>query len=178
MSPYKLQPGETLVTSVEGMRRDRALIRRYGDLLLTDSRVVWVEKGITGDVLRDESYPLSEVQLKKERPRVSVKCHEQDDSLLKIVLSDRTLKFYFDSLDDDAVRDFTTSLDKMISNRDRRPDGAAIQSPRTRNQAPPSQAKTRGKCAFCGAPLRATAGKTVRCPYCGGEQLWRPDASA
>lgn len=46
-------------------------------------------------------------------------------------------------------------------------------SPR-RKEEPDRPRKASARCRFCGAPIKATAGRTVRCPYCDGEQEWNP----
>lgn len=214
MASYKLQQGETLYASLESIRMDTedALFPETGDLVLTDRRLVWVEKGIFGKVKSERGFSLSDITVSHGRARVDLKRDPGGSYALDVFLPGRKLSFSTSEKDLRSAVSFANELNHVVTGtladiyRMKKtgliqdgvnmfkeslgldPDlieelsvyepvpvpgpGAPARSEDGRQGGGTAPRKASGKCGFCGAPLKAAVGKTVRCPYCGGEQMW------
>lgn len=215
MASYNLQQGETLLDSLEGIRMDTegSVFDQSGDLLLTDRRLMWVEKGLFGKVKSQQSFPLSAIAVSQGRARVLLKRDSGGSYDLEVFLTGRKLSFSTDEDELGSTIGFANELNHVVTNSANdiyrmkkagliqegvnmfkeslgldpdlieeltvyEPVSVPVPAPAqsagsSAVSTPAVPGKTSGTCRFCGAPLKATPGKTVRCPYCGGEQPWQ-----
>ena len=192
MTQYNLRPNESIVLKSEKVSNGGMLSSYSDELLLTNQDIIYVSKGIFGNVKNMVRYPINQIKTYEGEPQVSVGKHSSGNSQLEIFFTNSQQRFVFQSFGKREAKKWVDEICKLVTGHSSKRKTlnatsgffgtdligdsvkgtvSSVTSAIGISLGDSGSTKTQTKkCKSCGAPIVGSKGQTVRCQYCDTEQ--------
>lgn len=189
MAKYNLQPNEAVVLKAESVQRGNGLLSAFTDeLVLTNLHLIWVNKGMLGNVKRIEYFPLALVKVFNDQAQALLAKSGNGTPQLEVFFQNGEEVFKFRSGGKREIGKWVDAINRVVTG-----NGAEITSkalPGTGIVAETlrdtfsqfrgsfggggkgsSAVRVSSKCSGCGASISGISGTVARCQYCDSESM-------
>lgn len=197
MAKYNLQPNEAVVLKADHVQRgDRLLSGSTDELILTNLHLIWVGRGVFGNVKGIEYFPLALVKVFDGRAQALLSKASNGSSQLEVFFQNGEETFRFQSGGKGEIKRWIDAINGVVTGA-----GAVVEGTSTgralpgtaavaetlkdtfsqfrgafggtskTSSAPPPPNKSSSRCTGCGAPLSGIAGSVATCEYCDSDSL-------
>lgn len=194
MAKYNLQPNEAVVLKADSVQRGDGLLAGFTDeLVLTNLHLIWVSKGMFGNVKRIEYLPLALVKVFDDQAQALTSKASNGSPQLEVFFQNGEESFRFQSGGRGEVGRWVDAISRLVTGHgaaagvapSRALPGTAAVADTLRDtfsqfkgafggagkepSAPPPPARSSSKCTGCGAPMSGFTGSVATCEYCDSE---------
>lgn len=188
-----LLPNEAIIFRNDSVMHGGIMAPYTDELVLTNMNVIYVKKGIVGNVKRIQKFPLDQITMYNGEPQAILgKQHNGSPQLEIYFMNGQQENFAFQSGGKKKVNQWINEICKAVTGHE---SSAASKSggilgagylagtikgtvdtfkgvlgAKPKEQAPVVVPVTK-KCISCSAPLSGNKGETVQCRYCDTEQV-------
>ena len=194
MAKYNLQPSEAVLhTSESGVQRGTAIFSAFkGELVLTNLHLIWVNKGMAGNVKQIEYFPLALVKVYNNQAQALMTKSGNGLPQLEVFFQTGEEVFKFQTGGKREVAKWIDAINRAVTGNETevsRSAGRALPGTgavaetlrdtfsqfkgsfgggaRGSNAQQPVRSST--KCLGCGASISGIAGTVAQCQYCDSE---------
>ena len=195
---YQLQPNEVFIMKESSVAHGGIWAAYTDELVLTNRRIICVNKGVFGGTKKVFEYPLNQISLYNGKPQaVFGKLSNGIETLDVYFINGGYESFNFQSSNKKIISKWINEISKQFSgnegfeNETEVPDeedadsviGAfkevgkelmdafGIKAPKKEPTVSPKIERTTKKCMSCSAPLSGVKGQMVHCKYCDTDQV-------
>lgn len=193
MAKFDLQHNEVVILRAEGVAHGSGMLSNHTDeLVLTNLHLIWVNKGMLGNVKRTEHYPLSLIKVRDGRVQALASQDRGGLHQLEVYLQTSVEAFRFPSGGKKLAEKWSAAVDQAVTGNETTPrssgralPGAALVADTLRGTfdqfrtsfggapaapvAAPAPSRSAAPCPSCGAPISGISGSTAKCEYCDME---------
>lgn len=197
---YTLQRNEVVLrTSRSGVQRGEGVFSSYtDDLILTNFHLIWVNKGIFGNVKQVECLPLGLIKVHNYQAQAFLNRSSNGLAQLTVFFRDGEECFKFQSGGKREVGEWVDAINRAVTGNAVAPGTSAasvsmalpgtedladalrdtvsqfrnafgVGVAGTRAEAPPPPVRVSSKCLSCGASISGITGTVAKCRYCDTE---------
>ncbi len=191
---YTLQPNEAVVLKGERVQRGNGLLSAFTDeLVLTSQHLIWVNKGMLGNVKRVEYFPLALVKVFNDQAQALLAKGGNGTPQLEVFFQNGEEVFKFQSGGKREVVKWVDAINRVVtgngpavgsSARMALPGtGAVAETLRDTfsqfktsfgggakgSSAQAQPVRVSSKCFGCGASISGIGGTVAKCQYCDSE---------
>lgn len=193
MAKFDLQHNEVVILQAEGVAHGTGMLSNHTDeLVLTNLHLIWINKGMLGNVKRTEYYPLSLIKVHDGRAQALASQDRGGLHQLEVYLQTSVEAFRFPSGGKKLAEKWSAAVNRAAAGDETTPSvpsralpGAALVADTLRGTfdqfrtsfggapagpvavAAPSRSAV--PCPSCGAPISGLSGSTAKCEYCDME---------
>ncbi len=195
MAQYQLQPNEVIVLPAARVQRGNGLLPTYSDdLVLTNLHLIWVNKGMLGNVKHVEYFPLSLIKVYNEQAQALLTKSGNGTSQLEVFFHNGEEVFKFQSGAKKDIEKWADAINRVVtghgaevgSSGSRALPGTAAVAETLKDtfgqfrasfgggkgpSASVQPVKVSSKCAGCGAAISGISGTTATCEHCDSDSL-------
>ena len=190
MANVNLQPNEGIIMQHENVSRG-GFSQFSGDLVLTTKNIIYVHKGIFGNVKGEDRFPLNQLQKVDGKPQVTMGRSRGGYPQLDLFFVNGQQSFCFQSLGKREVKRWIDAINRVVSGESTDdlqsissaiPGAAAVAETvkdtfdtfrnviGKKSTVIGSDEKVTSRCISCRAPITGTKGQLVKCLYCDTKQ--------
>lgn len=196
MAKYNLLPNESIILKSESVMHGGLMAAYTDELILTNQNIVYVSKGMFGNIKNVERFPVNQIKMYNAEPQAILGKQQNGQPQLEIYFLNGHECFAFQSSNKKEVVQWVHAICKLVTGHESNTvspgSGSAI--PGTEYLAETikgtvdtfknafgikskatddgvSSEKVTKKCIACSAPLTGSKGQTVHCKYCDTDQV-------
>lgn len=196
MAKYVLQPNEAPILTATGVRGGDGLMSAFTDeIVLTNLHLIWLRKGMIGNVKNIEYFPLALLKVIDGRAQALLTKSRNGMDQLELFFQQDQKAFGFQTGGKREINEWMRAINRAVTGNELPPEATsssgvlpgakaaaeslmgAVRDRAQRAKRPtPGQvptAPTAMACPGCSAPLSGLGGTVVRCGFCGTESTLR-----